>query len=92
MNTVRMADFGSTLTDRTDGKKAFRTIVEKNELPVQLDFFGVVSLGSSFGDEVIPKLAEMQNHKITILNTNSVIRNSVRGTVDGKPVSVQFPD
>ena len=92
MSEVRMAQFGSTLTDRADGKKAFQQISTRHDFPVALDFSDVVSLGSSFGDEVILKVADMQGRKITILNTNSVIKNSIRRIIEDSQVSVSFKD
>jgi len=90
MSTVAMNQFGSTLTDRADGKKAFREIFEKYRLPVTLDFKGVVSLGSSFGEEVILKIGPLQNNEITILNTNSVMKNSIRRIIEDTDIIVIF--
>jgi len=90
MNIVEMKQFGATLTDREDGKKTFSMITEKYALPVALDFSEVVSLGSSFGDEVVPKIALMQGGEIELLNANRVIRNSIKRTVEELPVRVVF--
>lgn len=92
MSTVPMNQFGSTLTDRADGKKAFQEISAKYSLPVTLDFQGVVSLGSSFGEEVILKIAPLQDLKITIANTNSVMKNSVRRIVEETEIEVTLDD
>ena len=90
MNIVEMKQFGATLTDREDGKKTFGMIAAKYTPPLALDFAGVVSLGSSFGDEVIPKIAAMQGDEIELLNANGVIRNSIKRIVDELPVRVVF--
>jgi anti-anti-sigma regulatory factor len=90
MNTVLMNQFGSTLTDREDGKKVFQQIAEKYSFPVILDFQGVVSLGSSFGEEIILKIAPLQNNEITICNTNDVIKNSVKRIVEDVKIDVTF--
>ncbi len=92
MSKVPMNQFGSTLTDRADGKKAFQEISDKYSLPVTLDFLGVVSLGSSFGEEVILKIAPLQDLKITIANTNSVMKNSVRRIVEETEIEVTLDD
>lgn len=92
MSTVPMNQFGFTLTDRADGKKAFQEIYDKYLLPVTLDFQGVVSLGSSFGEEVILKIAPLQDLKITIANTNSVMKNSVRRIVEETEIEVTLDD
>ncbi len=92
MNIIAMEKFGSTLTDRADGKKAFQEISEKSQFPITLDFKGVVSLGSSFGDEVILKIAPLQDLKITIVNTNSVMKNSVKRIIEETEIEVTFND
>ena len=92
MNTVEMTQFGSTLTDRTDGKKVYNFIMNKYSLPVRLDFTNVVSLGSSFGDEVILPLAEKQNRKISILKANNIIKNSIRRIVEERSIEISFID
>jgi len=92
MNTIPMRQYGSTLTDRADGKKAFQDILRRAVFPVSLDFSGVVSLGSSFGDEVILAVAERQGNSVTILNANRVIQNAIRRSVEDSPVTVSFPE
>ncbi len=92
MNTIDMAKYGSTLTDRADGKRAVRDIEAGVMSPVALDFRNVISLGSSFGDEVIPKLAEKQDNQLTIINTNSVIKNSIRRIVEETEIEISFTD
>jgi hypothetical protein len=90
MNTVKMTQFGSTLTDRADGKKTSISIMDKYSQPVSLDFADVVSLGSSFGDEVILPLAEKQNRKIIVLNANNIIKNSIRRIVEDRLIEISF--
>ncbi|MDA3926075.1 MAG: hypothetical protein PF904_15375 [Kiritimatiellae bacterium] len=92
MNTIEMIQFGSTLTDRTDGKKVYNFITDKYSLPTKLDFTNVVSLGSSFGDEVILPLAEKQNRRIIILKANNVIKNSIRRIVEDRLIEITFVD
>ncbi len=64
MIIVRMDRFGRTLTDRADGQKAFDTIVNEFKGNIALDFSEVMSLGSSFGDEVVMRIAMLQNNRI----------------------------
>ncbi len=92
MNTVKMIRFGSTLTDRADGKKTSISIMDKYSQPVRLDFADVVSLGSSFGDEIILPLAEKQNRKIIVLNANNIIKNSIRRIVEERSIEISFVD
>jgi hypothetical protein len=92
MNTILMQQFGTTLTDRADGKKAFEGILRTSTFPVALDFGGVVALGSSFGDEVILKVAERQGNELTVAHANHVIQNAIRRSVEDTPVTVSFAD
>jgi len=91
MKTIQMRQFGSTLTGRADGKRAFQEII-RTTLPVSLDFKDVVSLGSSFGDEVILAVAESQDNAVTVLHANKVIQNAIRRSIEDTPVSVSFLD
>jgi len=92
MNTVLMRQFGTTLTDRADGKKAYKEILRTTTFPVTLDFRGVVSLGSSFGDEVILAVAERQGNALTIAHANNVIKNAVRRTIEDTPIALSFDE
>lgn len=90
MKIFPMAKFGKTLTDREDGKKAFDLISSTDSKPYILDFEGVVSMGSSFGDEVILKLAKLQGDLIRVLNINDGIRASIKRVIEGTPVKVDI--
>ena len=77
MNTVlEMKQFGITLTDRADGKKAWKQISESS-VPEMLDFQGVMALGSSFGDEVLPNVAKYHQGIIRIVNANKAIQSCI---------------
>ena len=90
MNTVSMRQFGTTLTDRADGKKAFGEILRATTFPVSLDFSGVVSLGSSFGDEVVVPVAERQGNRLTVVHANNVIKNSIRRSTEDTLIVLSF--
>jgi len=92
MTTILMRQFGTTLTDRADGKKAFEEILRRGMFPLSLDFSGVVSLGSSFGDEVILKVAERQRNQLSVMNANRVIQNAVRRSAEDTSVTVSFSE
>lgn len=68
-----MNQFGAFLTGRDFGQKAMKELEPNLRYPVTLDFSGTVSLGSSFGDEVIPVIARNQGGKITVLNPSKAI-------------------
>jgi len=76
-NIIPMNRFGVTLTDRQDGKKAFKAILSDYSLPAVLDFDGVNSLGSSFGDEVVYELALRQGGVVDVKNSNAAIRSCI---------------
>jgi len=90
MTLVAMNKFGRTLTDRPDGKKAYETIVADNAPPYILDFKGVMSLGSSFGDEVVIRLAQLQSNQIKIVNINDGIRACIKRVTEGTTVRVDM--
>lgn len=88
MTTVSMNRFGRTLTDRPDGKKAYEAIVASSAPPYILDFQGVMSLGSSFGDEVVVRLACLQNNHIKVVNINDGIRSCIKRVIEGTEITV----
>jgi len=92
MNTISMRQFGTTLTDRADGKKAFEEILRTTTFPVALDFSSVVSLGSSFGDEVILAVAERQGNTLAVAHANNVIKNAIRRSIEDTPIALSFED
>ena len=85
-----MRKFGRMLTDRIDGKKAYNEISMVSELPNVLDFSNVVSLGSSFGDEVLPKLAEKNNNEIGVKNANQAIVSCIKKIVEDSGIKVEY--
>ena len=68
-----MSKYGTILTGREFGKQAMTELQSSLEHPVELDFSGVTSLGSSFGDEVIPVIAQKQNGLLTVINLNKAV-------------------
>ncbi|MBI2604975.1 MAG: DUF4325 domain-containing protein [Deltaproteobacteria bacterium] len=89
MKTVAMKQFGVVLSGREFGKNAARTILE-HEPPITLDFTGVVSVGSSFGDEVLSAVAAKQNKKIAILGASSMVRRSLEQSAMDHGVQAEF--
>lgn len=90
MSIIPMNKFGNTLTDREDGKKAFSVITSTYSPPYVLDFNGVISLGSSFGDEIILKLALLQGDNIRIININDGIRASIKRIIEETDINVEL--
>jgi len=90
MTTVEMKEYGATLTDREDGKRAAATILARMSPPLRLDFSGVMALGSSFGEELVLRVAEAQDNSVTVVNANNVIRNSLYRIAEGTSVHISF--
>ena len=73
MNIVNLSRFGLNLSGRALGISAFPIIINECQSPYELDFANVNSLGSSFADEVVVKLAELNGGEIVIHNSKSII-------------------
>lgn len=85
-----MKKFGKTLTDRPDGKKAYQELETAGIFPDTLDFQGVMSLGSSFGDEVLPKLASKHNNKLKVVNANPAIKACIARIVEDSKIEIIY--
>jgi hypothetical protein len=70
---IDMSTYGTILTGRDFGKQAMAELFPSLESPVELDFTFVTSLGSSFGDEVVPGIAKAQNNKLVVINPNKAV-------------------
>jgi hypothetical protein len=90
MKTLELAKFGKTLTDREYGKTIGQTIVTDGVFPLVLDFKGVISLGSSCGDEILTAVGRMQGSEIQITNTNQPIRFCLEKVAEDLHLKVIF--
>ena len=70
---IKLKKYGSILTGRPFGQKVMEELEPLLEYPVVLDFEGAISMGSSFGDEVVSKIAQRQSGEIEVMNANKVI-------------------
>ncbi len=77
MMIINLKKYGAVLTGREFGADVMNKLKQELKFPVTLDFEGVESLGSSFGDEVVPVIANEQGKTIKIVNAN----NDVKGTL-----------
>ena len=73
MNTIKMSQFGQILTGRDFGRKVIKELEGGLVHPVVLDFADTISLGSSFGEEIVPAIAKRQGDKVRVLNANKAI-------------------
>ncbi len=90
MKEVLMNRFGRTLTDREYGKSVANTLVQENEFPLTLDFRGVMSLGSSCGDEILSALTPKQNSTVQIINANQAIKSCLQKVAEDLKVTIKF--
>ena len=85
MKTVEMNKFGSVLTGREFGKDMMIRLAETIEYPVVLNFNGVISLGSSFADEVLIPIAKQQGNVLEIINASTAVWDCINDVaIDAK--------
>jgi len=90
MNIVKLNKYGVVLTGREFGADVMRGLLAEHiDYPVCLDFEGVESMGSSFGDEVVPPLAAKQNNKIAIKNANETVRSILKDVASDAGIELE---
>ena len=85
-----MSRFGIFLTGRMDGKNAYEEIKQLDSKPSLLNFENVMSLGSSFGDEVLVPLAQQNSNTIYIKNANPVIKQCISLIEEDSNIKVKY--
>jgi hypothetical protein len=90
MTVIKLNQFGMVLTGREFGADVMKGLAEKFKAPVCLDFAGVESLGSSFGDEVVPPLALKQEMKIPIKNANDTVKAVLKDIAADAGIIIQW--
>lgn len=90
MNEIKMKIFGINLTGRAQGISALSVILSQYQAPFVLDFTDVFSIGSSFADEVVAKLAEKNGGQINILNSSVVINKCLKDVAQEKGFVLNF--
>ncbi len=90
MNTVNLVRYGAVLTGREFGKDVFLSLKREFKFPLVLDFAGVEAVGSSFGDEVVPKVAAEQGNVIKILNANEDVRATLKDIEHDSGIKVEI--
>lgn len=74
MAIIKMSSFGSVLTGREYGANVAKKILSEFSPPLVFDFAGVLSVGSSFGDEIFKATVNLGTDKIKIQNVNKVVK------------------
>ena len=90
MTTIKLKEFGAVLTGRDFGKSTLKTLLDKHTPPFELDLEGVFSMGSSFGDEIIPPIARLQDNHLRVLNAGNIVRTCIDAIVEETKIKVAF--
>ena len=93
MTPIKLEKYGPVLTGREFGKDVCKILMQEIVLlkkPYSLDCAEILSIGSSFGDEVIPKIAALQGNKIQILNANKPVQNCIAKVARDAKIDVVF--
>jgi hypothetical protein len=75
METISLQKYGPILTGRPFGKQISEELLR--QIPhgnVEFDFGKIISLGSSFGEEVVVPFARRQNNNITVRSANVAVK------------------
>lgn len=90
MSLINLYEFGLNLSGRPVGKSSYSVIRNNNEGPYELDFTRVMSVGSSFSDEVVGKLANDNGGSIVVINANRVIRKCLDNLKVEKGIDIEY--
>lgn len=86
---VKLRQFGPILTGRPFGQKVMKEIEPSLVAPVALDFEGTISLGSSFGDEVVAAIAKRQEGRIQVLNAGKAIKSCLTRLAEDHHIKIE---
>lgn len=90
INKLEMIKYGRTLTDRPYGNIVAQKIIQTEQFPIGLDFKGVISLGSSFGDEIISAILSKNQARISIFNANEAIKSCLQKVSSDAAIKLDF--
>ena len=91
---IKMKDYGLILTGREYGINVAKkiTISDSEFYEFELDFNKVVSMGSSFGDEILKKLQSNNECTIKIKGANKVIKQALFQIASDLKIELNFHD
>ena len=92
MTTMKMKKYGIVLTGREFGADVMNQLSDELKYPVTLDFEGVASMGSSFGDEIVPKIAANQGNKIEVCNVKKPIADCLNTIAKDYGIEIIYID
>lgn len=90
MSEVNLKKYGLNLAGRPYGITTYSIIVNDFEAPYELNFEGVYSIGSSFADEVVAKLATSNGGEIKILNAGVVVKKCLVEVEEEKGLTFNY--
>lgn len=90
MNIINLSKYGAVLTGREFGSDVIINLLKELTFPVTIDFNGVESLGSSFGDEVVPVIAGKQGNKVRIINANNEVKATLRDIANDSNIELEI--
>jgi hypothetical protein len=89
---IEMKEFGLSLTGRPYGKDCFERISHKKlSPPYILNFKGAIAMGSTFGEEIIAPLAQIDKNKsVSIRFANNSIIDCVQKIQEDFSIDITF--
>lgn len=90
MSEIKMKKFGLILTGREYGVNAAEQISKEFSPPFIFDFTGVLSMGSSFGDEIFKMASKVSKDNIKVINENNVIRAAISQVANDLGIKVDI--
>ena len=92
MNTLKLRQFGKFLTGREYAQRAAQKILKQEKFPLVLDFQDVISLGSSFGDEVVYAVARKQNMHVRVKNVATAVDHCLKLVAEDFGFKIEYID
>lgn len=90
MTVIKMSSFGRILTGREYGVNVAKKIASESIPPLVFDFSGVLSVGSSFGDEIFKAVIAFGPDRIKIQNVNNVVRAALNQVQEDLGIKIEF--
>jgi hypothetical protein len=91
MTRIKMNMYGAVLTGRAFGKEVYeRIFAGLNKQLVILDFEGVFSLGSSFGEEIVVPIAKLQQSQVTVVSAAPAVRDCLEQIEKDYKIKINF--
>jgi len=90
MKIYKLNIHGAVLTGRDYGALVMKEINQKMEKNMILDFEGVASLGSSFGDEVITPIARFNGGYVEVCNVSPAVKTALDDVANDGEINITY--